>query len=295
MRLLVVGGNGLLGSNLVQVATRRGWEVCTTYHSSPPASDVPKKKLDLKDHGAIGQVISEYRPDVVVNAGAMTDVDACEERPEEAFDINARAPGELAAQCANADIDVVHTSTDYVFDGTSETRYPESAETNPLQVYGETKLIGEQKVLERARSALVPRLSFVWGIHRSSRELTGFPAWLDSKLRAEEEVPLFTDQWVTPTRAGKAAETILSLAEKGNSGLFNIASQSCVTPFEFGTLILKRIDRDPGLLTKGSMLDVERPADRPGFTCLDTSKVERSLGWKMPSLREDLSAVEGYL
>jgi dTDP-4-dehydrorhamnose reductase len=162
-------------------------------------------------------------------------------------------------------------------------------------VYGKSKLAGEQVVTEETTDALVARLSFVWGIHRSSKDLTGFPAWVRDQLQSDQDVPLFTNQWVTPTRAGQAAETLLDLIKQDATDLFHIACSSCVTAYEFGEVIADHAGSSGGLLSEGSMDDVERDATRPTYSCLDVEKVESELGRPQPTLREDVEIVQNVL
>lgn len=291
MRLLVVGANGLLGSNVVATGRQRGWHVRGTYHSTRPTFDVPLTQFGLQEYSTFDDIINEHDPDVVVNCAAMTDVDACETNPDEAYVLNGEAPGEMAAHCEANGIDFVHISTDYVFDGTACDPYGETATPNPAQVYGESKLAGEQAVREESENALIQRLSFVWGIHRGTRALTGFPAWVRNQLRSGETVPLFTGQWVTPTRAGQAADTLLDLVEQEASQLYHVACTSCVTPYEFGGMLADRVGNSSDLLRKGSTEDVNRNARRPTYSCLDVEKVEAELGRSQPTLREDVDAV----
>lgn len=290
MRFLVVGANGLLGSNVVYACQQRGWDVSGTYHSTRPAFDIPLVQFDLKASNSFEDILGDHDPDVIVNCAAMTDVDGCERNPERALLLNGEAPGELAAHCEGNDVGFVHVSTDYVFDGTARTSYSESAKPNPVQVYGESKRAGERSVQNEIGNALVVRLSFVWGLHRSEGELTGFPAWVREQLQGDEAVPLFTDQWVTPTRAGQAAETLLDLIDDDAAGLFHVACRSCVTPYEFGEILAEYIPND-GDLKAGSMSALNRDATRPTYSCLDVDKVESTLGRSQPTVREDVEAV----
>lgn len=292
MRLLVVGANGLLGSNVVATARNRGWDVAGTYHSERPTFDIPLTQLDITDTDEFRTIVEANAPDWVVNCAAMTDVDGCERNPERAHAINARAPGELAEICREASAEFLHVSTDYVFDGEGLETYSEDAEPNPVQEYGASKLAGERAVRGVDSNALITRLSFVYGLHRSRGELTGFPVWVRDRLRAESETPLFTDQHITPTRAGQAAETFLQLIERGQSGLFHVAARSCVTPYQFGVEICGRMGADETLLVEGSQDDVERDADRPSHTCLDVNRVEEALNRDQPTLMDDLLAIE---
>ncbi|WP_415380574.1 dTDP-4-dehydrorhamnose reductase [Halosimplex sp. TS25] len=295
MRTLVLGANGQLGSNVVATAFDRGWDVHGTVRSPPGGAPVECSRLDVRDADRAAALIDERGPDLVVNCAAMTDVDGCEADPERAHAVNAEAPGALAAACAEREISFVHVSTDYVFDGRDEAPYDESAETNPLQVYGESKLAGERAVRDAGADSLVARLSFVYGTHGFTGELTGFPAWIRGKLAAGESVPLFTDQHVTPSRAGQAAATLLDLADRGESGTVHVASRSCLTPYEFGRLLAHRSGADPALVVEGAMDDVDREATRPRRTCLDVSAVEAALGRQQPTTDDDLAAIDEAL
>ena len=291
MRLLVVGANGLLGSNVVHVGRQRDWTVMGTYHSTWPEFDIPLTQFDLTASETFDDVLETHDPDLVVNCAAMTDVDGCETNPERANVLNGDAPGALAAQCAANGVEFVHFSTDYVFDGTACDPYGEEASPNPVQVYGESKLAGEQAVHDVPGDHLIARLSFVWGVHRGSGALTGIPAWVRDQLESGDPVPLFTDQWVTPTRAGQAATTLLDLVNADTTGLYHVACRSCVTPYEFGEVLADQIGADTALLKEGSTDDIDRDATRPTYSCLDVGAVESRLGRPQPTLEEDVKEI----
>ncbi|MDB9235514.1 SDR family oxidoreductase [Halorubrum ezzemoulense] len=291
MRLLVVGANGLLGSNVVHVGQQHGWSVMGTYHSTRPEFEIPLTQFDLVEYDTFDGVLETHAPDLVVNCAAMTDVDGCETNPERANVLNRDAPGAMAAQCAARDVEFVHVSTDYVFDGTARDPYGEKELPNPIQVYGDSKQAGERAVQEADGDHLTARLSFVWGVHRSSGELTGFPAWVNDQLGSGDPVPLFTDQWVTPTRAGQAATTLLDLVDADVTGLYHVACRSCVTPYAFGEVLADQHGADTALLKEGSTDDVDRDATRPTYSCLDVDAVESQLGRPQPTLTEDVEEI----
>ena len=176
-------------------------------------------------------------------------------------------------------------------DGTARDPYGEEASPNPVQVYGESKLAGEQAVQRAAGDHLIVRLSFVWGVHRSSGALTGFPAWVRDQLVLGDNVPLFTDQWVTPTRAGQAATTLLELVDADVTERYHVACRSCVTPYEFGAVLADQLGVDRALLEEGSTDDIDRDATRPTYSCLDVGTVESRLGRPQPTLEEDVSEI----
>jgi dTDP-4-dehydrorhamnose reductase len=291
VRLLVVGAGGLVGSNLLAIADGRGWDVLGTYHTDPPAVDVPVHRLDVTDADEVQGRVRAADPDCVVNAAAMTDVDECERRPERAADVNARAPGDIAAACSEVSAGLAHLSTDYVFDGRRTDPYREHDDPDPLQRYGETKRAGERRVRDATAGAVIVRLSFVYGTHGITGNLTGFPAWVRNRLASGEETPLFTDQRVTPTRAEQAAKTVLDLVAADATGRFHVASRSCVTPYRFGRAIADRANGDESLLRAGSTDEVERAAARPANSCLDVRHVEERLGRNQPTIEADLDAI----
>jgi dTDP-4-dehydrorhamnose reductase len=295
MRTLVLGANGLLGSNVVAEAVDRGWDVRGTVRSEGATAPAPLSSLDIRDAERVADLLDEQSPDVVLNCAAMTDVDGCEREPDRARAVNGRAPGDLAAACADRGISLLHVSTDYVFDGHKRAPYAESDDPNPIQAYGDSKLAGERAVRASEAASLVVRLSFVYGIHGFTAELQGFPSWVRGRLTDGDPVPLFTDQRVTPTRAGQAAAVLLDLADRGERGTFHVASRSCLTPFEFGRLLAARTDAPPTLLREGSMADVEREAPRPQYSCLDVSKLEATLDRAQPTAEADLAAIEHAL
>ena len=302
MTVLVVGASGLLGGNVVAAARERGERVRGTYRTTDP-TDGPGEAFDDGVETVRFDVTDRADPDPlasllagvdrVVDCCAVTDVDACETDPCGARAVNAEWPGRLAAACADRGVPLCHVSTDYVFDG-RDPPYAEGDDPNPLQVYGETKLAGERAVREAGVTecdSLVLRVSFLWGTDRSTDALAGFPAWVAAEIREGGTPPLFTDQRVTPTRAGHAAGTALDLLDAGATGTFHVAARDAVTPFEFGERIAARLGTG-GRVERSSTADLDRPAPRPSETSLDGSKLAREIGREGPTLEADLDAVE---
>lgn len=297
MDILVVGASGLLGSNVVSTALDRGQSVGCTYHTSEPTFEVPCRRLDIRKMDLFEEIVTEFGPSHVVNCAAMTDVDECERRPERAMEINATAPGDLATVCSDHDIDFTHVSTDYVFDGEKTDRYRERDDPNPIQAYGQSKLAGERAVTAVDDSVLLLRLSFVYGLDRSGESpvLSGFPAWIRSRVRAGETVPLYTDQRVTPSRAGAAATTLFDLRASGADGVYHVASRSCVTPYEFGRRLAEEAGVGDDALVRTSSGGVSRTAARPADTCLSVEQVTERLGRPQPTLESDVVTLREYL
>ncbi|HII79588.1 MAG TPA: NAD(P)-dependent oxidoreductase, partial [Methanosarcina sp.] len=150
IKTLIIGSSGMLGSDL-----------CKTF---PDAVKLTHHDLDITDREQVIESILKIKPDVVINAAAYTNVDGCEDNKELAFQVNGYGPGYIAEACARAGAKLVHFSTDYVFDG-SKKEYVESDIPDPINVYGDSKLLGEKKIIENMDDYRIVRISWLFGIH----------------------------------------------------------------------------------------------------------------------------------
>lgn len=285
-RVLIVGGLGLLGQYACEEAHRRGYEiVATTRGPAPPRPGVSWRELDLRDRDAVREVVREAAANVVVNAAALTDVDGCEDRPEEAQAVNALAPEAIARACKVGGSRFVHVSTDYVFDGTGPAT--ETTEPNPLGAYGRTKLDGERRVAQEDPSALILRMSGVFGWNRVSAK-TNSVTWILKMVEAGQEVRLFRDQKITPTYARTGAGAAFDLAELKARGVFHVASRDCLSRLEMGEAVVEAFGIPGAKLVPVSISSIALKAPRPPAPCLVVTKVEETLKKPMPGFRAGL-------
>src|SRR5256712_2190024 len=158
-RVLDVGGTGLLGQYIGQEALRRGHEVIATHRGrqAPDDKRIDWHRLDIRDPSSVSALVRSVKPNLVLNAAAMTDVDRCEADPDEAKDVNETAAGHLAFLSNEVGAAFVHISTDYVFDGAGPAT--ENTKPHPLNAYGETKLFGDRVVRKAHAKSIVLRLS----------------------------------------------------------------------------------------------------------------------------------------
>ncbi len=281
-----MGGAGLLGQYLVDEGTRRGHAVTATHRGPAPAwSSASWRLLDLRDREAVLAVVREAAPAVVLNAAAMTDVDGCEDHPDEASLVNALAPAELAAASRGVGAKFVHVSTDYVFDGTSPAS--ETTAPNPLNAYGRTKLDGERRVLVADPGAIVTRMSAVYGWNRVSPKPNSVTRILYA-VEAGQEVRLFRDQRITPTYARTAAQVLFDLVDAKARGAFHVASKDCVSRLEMGEAVVEAFGIPGAKLVPVTMGSVALRAPRPVAPCLLVKKVEETLKRPMPGFRAGL-------
>lgn len=296
--LLITGAGGLLGSNLVDTAVTRGYDVIASYHSRPISEGPESETLvaDVTETGAFQEELASQNISHVINCAALTDVDKCERYPRRASRVNGQAPGHIAAACEAHDVGFCQISTDYVFSEPATHPIPEDEETDPIQVYGRTKLRGEQSSIAEHPEATIVRISFLYGIRPLNDELVGLPQWILSQIQDGLSVPLYTDQLISPTYARAASETILDLVSNEQSGIFHGSDFGCVTPYQFGTTLLDRIPGAKTSLVEPSSLDnVDKAAKRPENVCLSVEKIETTLERPQPKWTEGIDAIVSNL
>ncbi len=284
----MIGGSGLLGQHLVAEAKARGLPVQATYASGAIPGGVRMELADLE--GAIKTLV-RLRPKNVFVAAAMTDVDGCESHPEQAAIINAEAPGEIAKACASLGARLVHFSTDYVFEGSTQVAYREQDLAEPRSAYGRTKLAGERNVLAALPAALLIRTSANFGWNRL-RKKTNAVTWILEKLRRSEPVPLFTDQWVTPSYVPDVARIAFDLLDRDADGTFNVGSKDCRNRLEMGQAVCESFRLPETLLKPIRLADLPLKAPRPRRSCLATAKIQRALKIRVPTFADSLAQMK---
>lgn len=277
MRIFILAENGQLG-----------WELCRTLAPLGEILAVDYPKIDLQNPETVCEMIRDIRPAVVVNAAAYTAVDLAETEHERARKINAVAPGVLAQECKRLGAMFLHYSTDYVFDGSKGSPYIESDSTNPLSVYGESKLEGEQLVQAAGGAYLIFRTSWVY----SMRGQGGFISKVLQWSRQQETLRMVTDQVSNPTWARMLAEATAQIVARGHdyvtehSGLYHLAGSGFASRFEWAKKILELDPNRQEQITKEILpaitADFPTPAERPLFSALDCSKFETTFDMKLP-------------
>lgn len=275
MKLLVTGSDGLVGSNILPFLKQR-FEVL-------PALE---KDWDIGDLRAGEEVLSRERPDVLLNLAAITNVDGCEDSPELAFRVNGEAPGTLAMLCSRFGTRLVHFSTDYVFDGMKAGPYSEEDPTNPLSVYGKSKLLGEKNVLELGRSATVIRTEWIYG--------QGGESFVTKVLKIAREtgrLEVVDDQWGTPTYAKDLGPAVAALIEGKKAGIYHVTNDGSCTWFGFAQKIFSLLGVDV-ICEPITSQRLIRKAKRPVNSVLDCTKLRSDTNLEM---RHWETALQEYL
>ena len=253
IKTLILGAGGMLGT-----------DICSVF---PDAVKLKHSDIDITDRERVIESIRNIKPDVVINAAAYTDVDGCEDNQELAFEVNGRALGYIAQGCSLAGAKLVHFSTDYVFDGSKE-EYVESDITCPINVYGESKLLGERNIIENMGDYRIIRTSWLFGLHGGN--------FIDTMLRLSCEmdtVSVVDDQFGKPTYtadlARKTAE-VIGLAP----GIYHITNDGVCSWYEFAAEVIDNI-------VPCSSDEFLRKAKRPEYSVLVNTKTASMRDWKV--------------
>lgn len=279
MKILLTGSAGQLGRELKRSLASLGELVACDRH-----------QLDLSDPKALRATVRKIAPTVIVNAAAFTAVDKAETEPAMADAINATAPGILAEEAKTSGAQLIHYSTDYVFDGTKSTPYAEDDAPAPLSAYGRSKLDGERAITTAGCRHLILRTSWVFGLHGAN-----FMKTMLRLGREHDELRVIGDQFGAPTWTRHLADvTALALARKETpNGLYHLAAAGETSWHGYAEAIFAEA-RNAGLIEKIpevrriTSADFPLPARRPTNSRLDCSRFQRDFGLQLPDWRKGL-------
>ena len=227
-RVLITGGGGQLASDL-EAQLRDDAEVVAP----------SRAELDVTDEAAVRAVVDRVRPTVVYNCAAFHNVEVCETEEDRAFEVNARAVKRLAAACADHGARLVHLSTNYVFDGTSDRPYGEDDLPSPRSIYAISKLAGEHAALAYAPGALVVRTAGLYGLHGSASKGGNFVTRMIARAREQGSLRVVADQRLTPTFTSDLAAGILEAVEAGVTGTLHVTNSGATSWHAFTEAIME--------------------------------------------------------
>lgn len=281
MRVLVLGGGGQI-ARAVGVSAPPQHQVVTRNHS----------ELDIVDEHAVARTLSGVKADWIVNAAAFTAVDLAEDKPAQAYAVNDAAVGSLARAAVHEGCRLLHLSSDFVFDGNSSRAYLTTDQTNPLGVYGSSKVCGERHVLVAGGSGVVLRTSWVYASSGKNFVLT-----MLRLMREKDRVGVVCDQIGSPTWAASAAAAIWGLIEAAaKGGIYHWTDLGVASWYDFAVAIQdEALAR--GLLSRAipiapiSSASYPTRARRPAFSVLDTASTRASIDVPVQHWRHNLRAM----
>jgi dTDP-4-dehydrorhamnose reductase len=283
MKILLTGTTGQVG-----------WELQRTLMTVGDVISVGRNQLDLAKPDTICQTIRDVKPDLIVNPAAYTAVDKAESEPDLAMIINGIAPGIIAEEAQRIGAAIIHYSTDYVFDGNKNTPYLENDQPNPQNIYGKTKLAGEEAIKSVGVNYLIFRTSWVYGFYGKNflltmqklakeRDQIGAPTW--SRMIAEITAQIVSQSQQNPTDFFSSKGGLYHLSPSGKTSWYGFAK--AIFNDEFPPKNERKLQRLIPITTP----EYPTPAIRPAFSLLDHQKLSHTFGLKMPNWEQVLRLV----
>ena len=261
MKIFLTGAEGQLGREL---QTRlAGTDLMAT----------DLKELDITDAAAVSDMISAYRPDVVIHGAAWTQVDVAEEKVDLAWKVNAIGTQNIAMACRQLQASMVYISTDYVFDGKLGRSYTEFDQTNPLSVYGQSKLAGEILARQANHRLYVLRTAWLYG------DGPNFVRTMLKLGQERDELQVVDDQYGCPTSTVDLAEAVLRIIPTGRYGTYHTVNSGVTTWYGFAKKIFELAGNTQVKVTPVTTEQFVRPAPRPAYSPMDTRLLRLALGW----------------
>jgi dTDP-4-dehydrorhamnose reductase len=279
-RILVIGAKGMLGKDLFKV-------LYSTFHTNKRSNwevlEWDVDEIDIREEKRTVAKIESFRPEIVINVAAYTDVDGCELNEEKAFAVNAEGMKHVALGALQCRAKVVYLSTDYVFDGKKREPYLESDPPNPLNVYGRSKWKGEQYVQGLVKDALIVRTEWLYGRYGNN-----FVTSILRQAREKKVLTIVNDQFGSPTYTVDLSEAICVLLQCDARGVFHVANSDLCTWYTFGQAILKLSGMERVKVIPISSKELGRPAIRPAYSVFNCQKLKQVTGMNLRPWSEAL-------
>ncbi|WP_249669033.1 dTDP-4-dehydrorhamnose reductase [Bacillus altitudinis] len=272
MRILLIGSDGSLGSEFLRQLKLN--KLYTVYSFN-------KKKLDITLKEEIVKVFNKVKPQIVINCAAYTDVEKAEVEPAKAILVNGTSTKYLAEATDKIGAIFVHFSTDYVFNGKQNIPYTEKIKTNPLNVYGESKRLGEKYIEESTTRYFIIRTSWLFG--RGGKK--NFVDKILDFSEIQKDIPVITDQIGSPTYTVDLASATLDLILTNHFGIYHIVNKGIASRYTFAQEILRHSKSSVSQISKVDSKSYPNSAERPKFSALDSLLFSNVIGYELPNWR----------
>ena len=274
-KILVTGSNGQLGSEL---------SVLSSNYPQYEWIFADRSKITLDNLDQLPIQLNETKADVILNCGAYTAVDKAESEKDLAFTVNSSAVEIIAKFASENHIKLIHISTDYVFDGTSSVALDEEALTNPINVYGESKLAGEAACMKQNPDSIIIRTSWVY-----SKFGNNFVKTMQRLIQEREEINVVNDQIGSPTYAADLAQAMIDIVNSSNwiPGIYNYSNEGEISWHEFA-ISIKELGNYSCKVGGIPSSAYPTPAKRPSYSLLSKSKVKKRYNLNVPYYKESL-------
>lgn len=269
-KFLITGSSGQLAKEFIRSFEKQG------FNFSAPGED----QFDITDPAKVRAVIRQYDPDIILNCAAYNLVDNAEDEPQKALKVNSEAVSILAVACEETGIFPVHFSTDYIFDGTKKDFYTEEDRPNPLNVYGQSKLKGEEEIRKELKSFLIFRLSWVFGAGEQN-----FLYKLSQWAKGKESLKVVSDEVSVPTYTEDVVKVVMRALEQGLEGTYHLTNTGRCSRYEWAKYYFEKMEISTEI-QECSITEFSAKAKRPLETVMSNKKISDTLNISIPTWQD---------
>ena len=295
--ILVTGSNGLLGQKIIYALRKRSDVTCIATSKGSNRTHAKDgyvfEPMDITNHEQVEKVFAQYKPDVVINTAAMTNVDACESKKEECISINVDAVASLIQQCEKFNTQLIHLSTDFVFDG-EQGPYLEEDVPNPLSFYAQSKYDAELLLQEGNIPWTIIRTIIIYGVVDDNSR-SNVVLWTKNSLEKKQTIRAINDQYRSPTLAEDLADACVNAALKGATGIYHVSGRETMCILDMVKIVADYFQLDDSLILPVSSAELKQPAKRPPVTGFIITKAMRDLDFHPHTFMEGLAIVKKQL
>lgn len=291
MKVLVTGANGLLGQHLVKHLLEKNYRVIATGRGDnrlpfPGSSNYAYHSVDITNATEVYAIMSMEKPDVVVHAAAMTQVDDCEQNPEQCERVNVHGTSQMLVDAEQFSNHFIYLSTDFVFDG-EKGNYAEDDELKPISWYGFTKMQSEGIVQTSTIPWTIVRTCLVYG-NALQGTRSNIITWVKGNLEQQKDIKVVSDQYRTPTYIGDLVNGILLIIEKKAYGIYHISGKDMLTPYDMAVKTADYFKLDKSKIEKVDASTFKQPGRRPLKTGFIIEKARHDLGYEPVTFTEGI-------
>ena len=286
MKILILGANGFTGRRILRrLASHHQVMACSLHPDILPEEGYEFRTLDVTDSDALDALLADFRPEVVINASALSVVDYCEQHPEEAVTMNVTVVKRLAEYSRANACRLIHLSTDFVFDGTSSEAYVETDVPNPVNHYGKTKRWGEEAIEQACTNYAIVRVEVVYGKPFPGQH-GNIVHLVKNRLENGQEIRVVSDQFRSPTWVEDIARAVESLLSDLYRGIYHICGGETLSVAEIACRVASYFHLDETLIHPVTTEEMNEATPRPLFSPMNTGKAFREWGYRPSPLEE---------
>lgn len=298
MRIFITGSNGFVAQKFCEISklglpSHAILGVSKSSNRNPNLADSDFLQLDLADFEALSAALQQFAPTHILHTAAITSVEACKQDKSLADLMNVQLTSFLAYYCKNKSAHLTFLSTDFVFDG-KEGPYIESAPTNPVNAYGQTKVEAEQRIIQSEADAAILRTILVYGVIADPNR-SNLVLWAKKQLENNQTIRVVSDQWRMPTWVDDLAKACLLAMQKNAVGIYHISSTAMYSILELVEQVAQHWNLDRSLITPISADEIGQATNRPRATGFILDKAKRELGFSPTSFADSLLIIDKQL